>query len=371
VVVSPPKPKVKSSSFSGAPSRPGAATKRPVPIKPRQSLKRVLTDDRERRSMSRGPNKKIALMRSATMPIIPGLKREVSEAPSLSSIPTADSQSLEASRGGVLNSKRFSRREVDLGSLIPEMNSKAKKQAIIDAELKEAISALKKPNRELAGKALAETAEKRSISSRKSKKPIRNPLFQGVQISATPKANRQRDMFAQQSQMSSLDRMVGEAAMIPASSVPRVPQSVSRSSGGFQSNPLSLNIQATPTRKSVPAFPKQSMSTMDIGGIPSSPLHVRRSSAQLFSAVPDSAVKNPSTTLPYGIEDTPIKRRPASSLDHGHPPVASFGSDKENDHLRKRAPVDVSLQGGLGAKKEESIYKALGWDDNDDIDDLA
>jgi len=371
VVVSPPKPKVKSSSFSGAPSRPGAATKRPVPIKPRQSLKRVLTDDRERRSMSRGPNKKIALMRSATMPIIPGLKREVSEAPSLSSIPTADSQSLEAPRGGVLNSKRFSRREVDLGSLIPEMNSKAKKQAIIDAELKEAISALKKPNRELAGKALADTAEKRSISSRKSKKPIRNPLFQGVQISATPKANRQRDMFAQQSQMSSLDRMVGEAAMIPASSVPRVPQSVSRSSGGFQSNPLFSNIQATPTRKSVPAFPKQSMSTMDIGGIPSSPLHVRRSSAQLFSAVPDSAVKNPSTTLPYGIEDTPIKRRPASSLDHGHPPVASFGSDKENDHLRKRAPLDVSLQGGLGAKKEESIYKALGWDDNDDIDDLA
>jgi DNA replication regulator SLD3 len=117
--------------------------------------------------MSRGPNKAIALMRSATMPTVPGLKREASEAPSLSSVPAADSQSLEANRGGVLKSKRFFQREVDLSSLVPEANAniRAKKQAIIDAELKEAISALKKPNRELAGKSLAETAEKRSASA--------------------------------------------------------------------------------------------------------------------------------------------------------------------------------------------------------------
>jgi DNA replication regulator SLD3 len=115
--------------------------------------------------MSRGPNKAISLMRSATMPPIPGMKREASEAPSLSSIPAADSQSLEANRASVLKSKQFARREVDLSSLAPEVNSKAKKQASIEAELKEAISALKKPNRELAGKSLAETAEKRSAST--------------------------------------------------------------------------------------------------------------------------------------------------------------------------------------------------------------
>lgn len=168
VVVSPPRPKLsKSASFSSAPSRPGAATKRPVPVKPRRSLQRVLTDDRERRSMSNGPNKAIALMRSATMPIVHGVKRETSEAPSLSSIPTAESQSLEANRGGVLKSKRFFQREVDLSSLAPEktVNLKSKKQAIIEAELKEAISALKRPNRELAGKAFAETAERRSAST--------------------------------------------------------------------------------------------------------------------------------------------------------------------------------------------------------------
>jgi DNA replication regulator SLD3 len=170
VVVSPPKPRLaKSASFSGSQSRPGAATKRPVPIKRRQSLKRVLTDDRERRSMSRGPNRAISLMRSATMPMVPGLKREVSEAPSLSSIPTAELQAVEANRGGLLNSKRFSQREIDLSAMAPKTNTKAEKQAVVEAELKEAISALKKPNRELAGRSIVEMAEKRSASISRSK----------------------------------------------------------------------------------------------------------------------------------------------------------------------------------------------------------
>jgi len=98
------------------------------------------------------------------MPAVPGFKREASETPSLSNIPLAESQSLHANRGGVLNSKRFSQREVDLSSIAPETSAKARKQANIDAELKQAILALKKPNRELAGKSLVETAEKRSSS---------------------------------------------------------------------------------------------------------------------------------------------------------------------------------------------------------------
>lgn len=52
-----------------------------------------------------------------------------------------------------------------MSSLAVDANTKAKKQATIDAELKEAILALKKPNRELAGKTLAETAEQRSVSA--------------------------------------------------------------------------------------------------------------------------------------------------------------------------------------------------------------
>jgi DNA replication regulator SLD3 len=165
-VVSPPKVQLsKSASFSGVLSRPGAATKRPVPSKPRRSLQRVLTDERERRSMSRGSERAVSLLRSATMPSIPGIKRETSEVPSLSGIPLAGSQSGDGGRGQVVKSKQLARREVDLGSFTSSTNAKATIQAKIDAELRDAISALKKPNRELAGKALVETAERRSASA--------------------------------------------------------------------------------------------------------------------------------------------------------------------------------------------------------------
>lgn len=308
------------------------------------------------------------------MPLIPGLKREGSEAPSLSGIPTADSH--ETSRGGMINSKHFSRREVDLSALRPTNNAKENKQAIIDAELREAISALKKPNREMAGKALADTAEKRAVptSSRKSKKPIRNPLFQTMQqqieISATPKANRQKDMFFVPPQ-SSLERMVSEA-MIPASSVPRVPASVARGSSGASQrrNPLLSSVQATPTRKAVPGFSQRSsMAAFEHGFPPSSPLHVRRSSAQLFTAVPESATRNPFAALP-GLEETPVKKRPESASEHSHPTIPSMGNDKENEKLGATVGTVQPRQITQGATKDDSIYKSLGWDD-DDIDDLA
>ncbi|EKD15846.1 uncharacterized protein L3040_003297 [Drepanopeziza brunnea f. sp. 'multigermtubi'] len=366
VVMSPPKPKLsKASSYSGALSRPGAATKRPVPIKPGRSLKRVLTDDRERRSMSSGPNKKIALMRSATMPIIPGMKRETSETPSISSTPAMEPHSLEASRGGVSNSKRFSRPDIDPSSLLPEKNSKAKKKALVDEQLKEAISALKKPNRELAGQALAEIAEQRTVisNSRKSKKPIRNPPLQSVQISATPKTNRHKDMFPE-SQQSSLERMVGEVSVVPVSSAPRIPQSSSRSAqGAFPS------VQATPSRKVVPALPRPGKD-MDSGGVPSSPLHFRRSSSQLFTAVPDSAYKDLNAVVSCGLNETPIKKRPVSSNEHSHLGLAGIDSEKENNQSTMRRVISNECKEALGKDTDDSIYKALGWDDND-LEDLA
>lgn len=165
VVASPPKPKLPKAASSSQ-SRPGAATKRPVPAKPRRSLQRVLTDERERRnSTSHSLGRPISLMRSATAPVIPGLKREGSEAPSLGSIPQAEARSVQANRGGVLTSKRFSQREVDMSNLVPKAHSRKRTQVNIEAELKDAISALKKPNRELAGKSIVETAEKRFASA--------------------------------------------------------------------------------------------------------------------------------------------------------------------------------------------------------------
>lgn len=154
----------KSASTSGSMSRPGAVAKRPAPSKVRRSLQRVLTDERHSRSGSRGPSGAISLMRSATAPVVPGLKREASETPSLSNIPTVDSQTMHVSRGGVMKSKKFSQREVDLTSMVNANDSKIKK-ANIEAELREAITALKRPNRQLAGQLQVDTAEKRAATA--------------------------------------------------------------------------------------------------------------------------------------------------------------------------------------------------------------
>jgi DNA replication regulator SLD3 len=402
VTVSQPKPRLsKSASFSSVPLRPGAATKRPLPVKPREqrTLQRVLSDDRERRSMSQGPNKKIALMRSATMPSGVILKRETSEAPSLSSIPVADSQAFASNRGGMLNSKRFAKREVDMSSMLPDLNPRAKQKAVIAAELKDAISALTKPNRELAGKTLAEIAEKRSASAprvRKSKKPVRNPLFQSVQIIATPKAVRRKDMHSESQHLSSAKTAHSiESSFVPASSLPSISQSTTCATHLLppNENQMFASIQATPTRRSTSS---RTGAESSYGGfLPSSPLHVRRSSAQLFASVPESAHKVPSgiSTLygiqetpvkqrterildaepisiaftPQGVQETPVKKRVENVLGHSHPIMPNYGSDKENEKTILASVIrkeEVPL-------REESIYKSLGWDDDNDIDDLA
>jgi DNA replication regulator SLD3 len=209
-----------------------------------------------------------------------------------------------------------------------------------------------------------------------SKKPTRNPLFQGVQISATPKANRRKDV-APESQPSSLAKSIesSESAVIPVSSLPRIPQPVSRPSyeGMPRTNSLYSAIQATPTRKAAPSLPQSRGGLLSAPNheyntyLRSSPLHVRRSNAQLFTAVPDSAVKGLSGFAIHGIQETPMKRRQETTLDHRLPESSASGSDKENDRIERGKMAMASSSQETGGK-EENIYKSLGWDDADDID---
>jgi hypothetical protein len=94
-------------------------------------------------------------MRSATPATIPGLKREASEPAPLSTIPSGERPLKERSWNVLSRS---------VSNLTAE-DSKAQKKAKMEADLKDAISALKKPNRQLAGKAIVEEAEKRIGSS--------------------------------------------------------------------------------------------------------------------------------------------------------------------------------------------------------------
>jgi hypothetical protein len=67
-------------------------------------------------------------------------------------------------RGGVLKSKRFSQREIDMSFTTIATNAKLQRKARVEEELKEAITALKKPNRSLAIKEFVETSERRVLT---------------------------------------------------------------------------------------------------------------------------------------------------------------------------------------------------------------
>lgn len=154
----PQKPKVrkleKPDTTTKSKSKPGSISKRPAP-KSSRTLERVLSKEteRNRRSMSRGPSGVIALMRSASTPM---LKRENSEPLSMMSIPKADSST---------SKERASRPPLAAPVKRRSEGDKAKKEALLQTELQDAISALRRPNREVVGKAMAEADERRAITS--------------------------------------------------------------------------------------------------------------------------------------------------------------------------------------------------------------
>lgn len=160
----------------------------------------------------------------------------------------------------------------------------------------------------------------------------------------------------------------------PSSSCSIVPQSVSRPSRDdlLVTESFTSSVQATPTRKSsVLDLPKRKGNLFSAGNddqtsFPPSPLHTHDSSAQLFAAVPDSAVKVLDTSRrPNNIQGTPVKQRSRAGPQDSRPETFLDG-DKENVIVQARSTVD----GGLSIRgQEESIYKSLGWDD--DFDELA
>lgn len=155
--MTPSKPKGPRRTSSKREQKPGAIIKRSAPGQVPRTLQRALsTEQQHRRSVSRGPSNMIALMRSATSTSLPGVKREGSEPATAKNILRAD-PGLANRRGGSLS------RSVSMTNL---QDAKASKRALVDAELKDAITALRKPNREVAvGKAMAEAAERRASTS--------------------------------------------------------------------------------------------------------------------------------------------------------------------------------------------------------------
>ncbi|KAF7547885.1 hypothetical protein G7046_g8869 [Stylonectria norvegica] len=326
--------------------KPGAATKRPGPAQPQRTLQRALsTDQLHRRSISRGPSNMIALMRSASSTSVTGIKREGSEPAVLKGVLRAD-PSLANKRSGSLS------RSSSVSNL-PDV--KVNKKALVEAELKDAISALRKPNREVIQKAMAEAAQYRVppvLPVKKVRKPPRSSIGSSIQVKATPANNRFKDMFAAHSgTVADVPFMSTEEDVIPPSSAPsKVPSTGFRRShrDAFPDSmsPAMDTIGRTPTK---PSSFTQRLASKETAIPLSSPLMDSRaiSAEQLF--VPGSARKEQrrvSSISPRdeGVFTTPVKALPKVSKDALVPQVQV-------------------------TEKKMSIYQTLGWDD--EIDDIV
>ncbi|TIC94199.1 hypothetical protein CH35J_009439 [Colletotrichum higginsianum] len=293
--------------------------------------------------MPLGPSNAIALLRSATSANIPGFKRETSDLDRKSSV----------DRMGLLFRSN---------SLTALDDVKAQKKALVEAELKDAITAIRRPNRDLAGKAVVEAAEKRTSgglsSIKKSKKPTRHPLFDSVQVKVTPANHRFRDALAAESKSS--DRMAIPMSSIPPSSASRIPSSGPRRGhiDIFSRTPSSA-IQVTPVKRGASFL---GPSPTDEPAIPpSSPLMVRKPAREQHLSVPGSVIRSRpppvrSQSPDPGLPVTPCKQRTVDVL----------GDEVAATPMGKLAPSQPTPS--PPKEQPKSIYARLGWDD--DFDDF-
>ncbi|CAI7588493.1 unnamed protein product [Penicillium glandicola] len=413
--ISPAAKKTQSSSKSHR-VEPGAEVKRQQPApKPRRTLQRVLTDDKAASSHARHPG----LTRSSTAPTQHNAKRDTEPL-----LPTVLSGSV---RGGIQKAKRTENREVDLNAVARQHETKLRKVQMLANQKKEldaAIHALRKPNRELVSKDLADDASKRITSgggsSRKSRNPVRNPFGEGVQVMATPRGNRKKDAVVG---LPSLPRSLAPSRSFagveisPFESPVMIPSSSRRaiSFSGADSDPFNFDnphdgrsprssqpeaaIQETPTRPSsklfqsdtiaarrpssstgkglfrVPTLPVPRSSTQTM--VPGSPIHSRPQNISAFTESLSASSRQFSQSLNQtrtsAIMETPPKRHVPQSI--STPTAVPFSLSLDamvTDNPRSRSPPVVMGTPVKGApavpvtpekSQSTSIYDQLGWDD--------
>ncbi|RPA95307.1 hypothetical protein L873DRAFT_1774663 [Choiromyces venosus 120613-1] len=297
--------------------------------------------------------------RSITAPAATNATREAS-VDTLAALVAADAASVSKTtiRGGTLNSKSFVKRQVQISSKVVQKKK-------VDEELKDAINALKKPNRIAVATDIVEDAKKRltTSSNRRPRKVPGNPLA-NIQVMATPKRRRTikpqqklPPLFEDESDAAPQDdfppqvtnpKMQFEVAstpvrplqkqrmmeedLIPSTSPFEVPEeSALRPSLNF-----AKNMFVTPKKK------PRSMGT-DLGAGNSIVLATPKNNSGL------------SRSLSCSVLDSKSLQTPGSSPDGG---VKLFGSISETP-VKRTLPVGPS-----GGNKEISIYDSLGWNDD-------
>lgn len=334
---------------------------------------------KERKSQTKRP----PVTRVSTAPAATSNAREAS-VDTLAALVAADAASLPRKnvRGGTLNCKSFAKREV-------QITSRSGQQKRVDEELKEAINALKKPNRIAAASVLVDESMKRVSNNKskshsndlsqwkiakknpESKKSARN-LLAKIQVMATPK--RRRTIMPPQP---SLQTVAEDSSSLHAHDPFYAPRVL---------NPRTLHdIPGTPLRRGnrrmdfdvVPATspfqpPSETRRTATFPGGFTTPQkkQPRSLGADLGSNfVPSSATKNPVTlphddTHPSGVSKF-MEKKPFDPTDEPSSPaggVMLYDTDAIGETPCKSfAPMARVVK----EKKEVSIYNCLGWDDDD------
>ncbi|GIJ83964.1 hypothetical protein Asppvi_002796 [Aspergillus pseudoviridinutans] len=370
-------PLAKQSGSTKKTSRtePGKPTERQSSQRnPRRSLQRVLTDQ-QTTSQGRPPS----LGRSNTVPSQSEAKRESME-------PLLPVLSVSA-RGGIQKPKRAENREVDLNAVARQHEAKLKKVQMLMEQKKEldaAINALRKPNRELVAKDIAEDAVKRASggSSRKPKNPVRNPFGQGVQVMATPKGNRKKDavtglpppfknIVRSSASKNGSSPFASEPQVVPASTlrpsfISNTPASESRTASGFGSGDTGA-IQETPSRR-----PAQSLGLMDTAADDASPGVAKNLFRVPRRPIPKSADVAPSTPIAprsadqvIGIKSSTVMETPPRPppVIHESMPAASPAAVLTTP-VKGSARLAVPVVSAVPVTPEKSIYEQLGWDDD-------
>lgn len=280
--------------------------------------------------------------------------------------------SISISNASISKSRRYSQREVDLGSTSHAKEARLKKKACVEQELKGAIAALKRPNPRIAVKELVEAAEKRAAAANwrskcafiyygmillnmraEPKNPLRNPSIQGVQVMATPRGKKGRDVFGG---LSSLPYPYMEAPpeTEEVHEIASTPMTRGKRPEACHLNVLPT-IEQTPCRGPSKIIRPLSLKLQNESGPP--PVAVLREeypfklTTTLISDTGNHGT--PSKASPciqgwgsskQGIQDTPVKGLKAAQ-------VAALGT---------------STSSFVGNENDECIYKSLGWDDDAD-----
>jgi DNA replication regulator SLD3 len=325
--------------------RPGEPAARPVSErKPGKPLSRVASE-----ALTHPLPRVPALHRSATDTnvLLPTIKREGSETPApMDKIPPVKAPQ-PRKRTNLLQS--IKRREVDLSAMSQANAAKANKNAELDQKLKEAVSAIRKPNRALAVKEIAESADashaqattKDRVAAGTRKKTDPHKV---VHVTATPK-------HPKAVKVSVAQHAEAKSAEVPTSSgTSYVPASSMLS-------PVQ-RLEVPPSTFAVPQTGHRPRhATSDVAETPS------RGFAKFM---PPGLAHEPGTL------ESPIMARKASSIDMTPlKPIRSLFIKPATPSLIAASPNPIRATspsaGPNGDKqqkeKSQSIYDVLGWDD--------